>query len=199
MDKNLEIMGTIDATVTDAEGRVLRSDTFRMDSWVDNFAWLFWMIVGLVFKTTAGHYPKNTAGTSLNQIDMHNATYGGNDLLPGDSGETDRGIVIGTSDDAFAHDQNALVTPIAHGSGSGQMLYSPEVPVDPAWSSTKWTMSKQRIFNNVSGASITVKEFGIYHYSAAIGSIMLARDVPSPYVVPNAGTLTITYNFELTA
>jgi hypothetical protein len=184
-------MGTIEATVQDKDGKVLESRNFKMDSWVDNFAWLFHLIVNMVFGTV---WPKITAGTHPTTV------YWTYSSVPGISGQTDGGIVIGTGNTAYDHTHVALETQIAHGSGSGQVLYSPEVPTDPVWSSTKWTMTKQRVFNNVSGASISVKEIGIYAKENGSGSsLMMARDVVAPISVPHLGTLTVTYSFEIVA
>jgi hypothetical protein len=194
MDGKTQIMGTITATVQDKDGKVLQSDSFKMDSWVDNFAWFFHMIVNMVYGIV---FPKDLSGTYFNGVYL-GASYN----VPGASGEDTKGIVVGTDDTAFSHTQVALVTRITHGSTTGKLLYSPEVPVDPVWSSTKWTTSKQRVFNNVSGASITVKEIGLYTQALApdpTKQFMLARDVPAPLVIPNSGTLTVIYSFEITA
>ena len=55
-----------------------------------------------------------------------------------------------------------------------------------------------KIFNNNSGAEITVSEVGLAGYESG-QSMLMCRDVlASPVTVPNAGQLTVTYTIEMT-
>lgn len=196
----INILGTIMTTVKDKNGVITHCDRKRMDSWVDNFAAIFHLIVNMVFPTGAGHLPKNTSGVSMESITCLGHTYGG-PTVPGISADDTRGIKVGTSDLAHDHTMVALTAPIAEGTGSGQLMHIAESAVSPVWNgSTKWTCSKSRDFINHSGASIIVKEIGIYHNDINAPNIfMLARDVVAPITVGDGSTLTVEYSFDITA
>jgi hypothetical protein len=114
------------------------------------------------------------------------------------------GIRVGSgSTTPTANDYN-LANPIAHGTGSGQLLYGAttieSVVVDE---NNRTSFRIIRTFSNSSGATVTVREIGLsvkwyrpgYGYTYAL----LARDVLSSAVdVPDGATLTVRYILSTT-
>jgi hypothetical protein len=76
--------------------------------------------------------------------------------------------------------------------------------VQPIWTynstTRKWKNTIVRVFNNNSGADITVREVGLMYRSPLFGSdtyYLFAHDVlASGVVVPNGAQLTVTYEIE---
>jgi hypothetical protein len=87
---------------------------------------------------------------------------------------------------------------IGHGTGSGQLSYGATV-VESLTKNSVWYFRIIRTFTNNSGATVTVREVGLYvrlglATSPYYYSCMLARDVPTPPItVPNGSTLTLRY------
>jgi hypothetical protein len=114
-------------------------------------------------------------------------------------GVTTGGIVIGTSDTPYSPTQYRLQSIINHGSGVGQMLYGVQTIDQPQLITGGYRVVLSRVFNNVSGASITVKEIGVYMYAYNVGNFMMARDVIPPVTVGNGQSLTVRYIISLTS
>jgi hypothetical protein len=122
----------------------------------------------------------------------------------GDAGDVSQGIIVGTSDTPNTLTTYALGGKIAHGTGSGQLVYGTESIEDvtnPSGNDLQFRMT--RTFTNNSGSTITVKEVGLlikkYDSSATSRSFLAARDVlPSPVDVPDGATLTIRYVVKIT-
>lgn len=118
------------------------------------------------------------------------------------------GIVIGTGDTAFSAEHYTLASLIDHGNGSGQMYYqamatkgSANIPTYTS-SPKAWQQVWSRIFNNNSGASITVKETGLYWKGYLLSTnnlvYMMERSVLDPTVaVANGAQLTVTYTISM--
>ena len=108
-----------------------------------------------------------------------------------------RGIVIGTGTTAESLDSFALTTPIANGTGTGQMSFN-ACGVTKTWSSPTWTATWVRIINNNSGGTITVNECALY-LIASVYTFMTNRDkLSSGEAILDAGQLTVTYNIIIT-
>jgi len=120
--------------------------------------------------------------------------------------DASNGIVIGTGTTAESLDSYALTTPIANGTGSGQMSFN-ACGVTKTWSSPTWTATWVRIINNNSSGTITVNECGLYleilhsisYGTIAYINIMTNRDkLSSGEAILDAGQLTVTYNIIIT-
>jgi len=110
------------------------------------------------------------------------------------------GVMVGGSDLAFSRTQYNLQSKIAHGSGSGQLLYGATTIEDYVDEDTTTRIRMIRAFSNTSGASVTVREIGIairhrsYTTALLLWYLLVARDVlPSPQTVPDGATLTVRY------
>lgn len=122
------------------------------------------------------------------------------------------GIVVGTStkdcepDDYKLRNADDTDSIIIHGTGAGQMFYNAGTTVEPvAIVGSKASFQLVRMFENRSGADVTVNEVGIYcrnSNSASISSInggggnppiCIARHKITPTVVPNGQVLRVSY------
>jgi len=120
-------------------------------------------------------------------------------------GDATIGNVVGTGSTAESFENNALVTKVAHGTGSGQISYGGQGSPVPSYNAgTKvWTTLQSRFFNNNSGGTIVIAETGMYpnitYGSNAQSPTMIERSLLGATVsVLNGGQLTVTYTITLT-
>jgi hypothetical protein len=119
---------------------------------------------------------------------------------------TNYGIRLGTGLIAPTINDYALQTPIAEGSGAGQMNHGAVTFGTPAADSTTSQFTITRNMANNSGGLITVNEIGLYcrcYYwngdSIVTGYFMIIRDVIGGGIaVPNGQTLTVNYRPQAT-
>jgi hypothetical protein len=189
--------------VHDRNGVLTFDDKQRGHSWTRNF----WNAI----FTFAGHGNTGTPWTStsvlgagyiswkrVNDYWYDSVSAGNFGVCYGTIASSDYGIVVGTSDTAFSVEQTKLVAQILEGIGSGQFSHQAEpAGVLEYTSGTKtWKVTRSRIFNNNSGASITVKEVGLY--GVAWDPCMHERSVLDPTVaVANGAQLTVTYEISM--
>jgi hypothetical protein len=193
----------IEYEVRDKNGKLIEKGKFPAKSWVGNIVGLLSAIISTWASTGSGNYATNTRsdltdiGGTARGIYLGSgsgATVGG--CAP--AGDTSAGIVVGSSDTPVSLGQYSLGALITHGTGSGQLTYG-ATNVETLSKDTTWLFRIVRTFSNGSGASVTVREIGLYvrlgmGVSPYYYSCMLARDVPtSPISVPNGSTLTIRY------
>lgn len=149
--------------------------------------------------------------------------------MMGAAGEDDIGIVVGTSTSlgptpggdksGVAAYQYNLNTPIANGTGSGELVYGAGTSTDDTTTTPKYlfrprikptmgtaTVSYTRTFENTSGAAITVKEAGIIAKTtvttdgvATAGSYLVARWLTQDIYVADGNTLKITFQPQISA
>ena len=114
-----------------------------------------------------------------------------------DTTTADYGILVGTSDSKFYTDDYMLYALIASGAVAGQLSYLAQAAPETVFDAdlNKWSITHTRIFNNNSGAAITVKEVGLAYFGWGNLVInLMARDVlASPVVVANGAQLTVFY------
>jgi hypothetical protein len=193
----------IEYEVRDKNGKLIEKGKFPAKSWVGNIVGLLSAILSTWANSTGSYAVStrsdliDTSGTTRNMMIATGAsgvTLGG--CAP--AGDTSAGIVVGSSDTPVSISQYSLGALIPHGTGSGQLSYGAET-VESLSKDTTWLFRIVRTFSNGSGASVTVREIGLYvrlgmGASPYYFSCMLARDVPtSPISVPNGSTLTVRY------
>jgi hypothetical protein len=190
--------GTVQIIVQKNDGTILECIDRKMDSFMDAFAYILaWIMTGNMVASGM----KNVLGNSLGSWCM----FVGADPAPAIAGNDAKGILVGSGVTPWQHNDVAIETQILHGSTTGKLQYGVEVPTNPVWvpASNKWTFKIERVFANVSGASITVNEIAYYSknndYQGPNGPIMIAREVISPVALPDSSTMRVTYSFELTA
>lgn len=110
------------------------------------------------------------------------------------------GILCGRGSDAVSVDDYALQTPITHGTGTNQLSHRAQAAPSPGYTSgTKtWSAVLTRLFDNLSGSTITVTECGLFAstYTSA-WKLLLCRDILSSSIdVANKGVLSVSYTIS---
>jgi hypothetical protein len=196
--------------VKDKTGKLLKHYVTPAKSWLRQFITMLKGEFATRHATTTGNAnvsvidETGTARSYPFQTSSTYSTYYMNLSTLGDVGDVSQGIIVGTSDTPNTLTTYALGGKIAHGTGSGQLVYNAETVEDvtnPSGNDLQFRIT--RTFTNNSGATITVKEVGLLvkKYDAAFTSrsFLVARDVlPSPVDVPDGATLTIRYVVKIT-
>jgi hypothetical protein len=198
----------IEFEVRDKDGNLLQKGKLPAKSWVGNIIGLISSLLSMWNSTssatgtwyTTSPSRSDMLDTSNNARGLYLGAQGGGSTLGGSAptGDTTAGILVGNSDTPVIIGQYNLQYLINHGTGSGQLSYG-ATTVESITKDTTWLFRVIRTFTNNSGASITVKEIGLFvrlgHSSSPYYfSCMLARDVlTSPITIPNGSTLTVRY------
>jgi hypothetical protein len=188
----------VEFEVRDKDGKLLQKGKFPAKSWVGNIIrllyvfWKAWSSAGsgtyTVYNTASGLLDTSNSTRFFSVVSGASGSYGG--AAP--AGDTSAGILLGTSDTPVTLAQYNLLSLIAHGTGSGQLSYGATV-VEDLTIDTTYYFRIIRTFTNNSGASITVREIGLFLKICSPG-FMFVRDVPtSPITIPNGSTLTLRY------
>jgi len=116
-------------------------------------------------------------------------------------------IQVGSGSQSNPYSAHSLASPIANGTGTGQLIYgTPSVSSSPIVSGSSVYFYISQAFNNASGGTVTITEVGIlinmYLYnpngSVNTGNVLVWYDVLSSAIsVPNGGTITIYYTFTV--
>jgi len=118
-------------------------------------------------------------------------------------------IEVGSGSQSNAYNAYNLASPIANGSGTGQLLYgTPSISTSITASGSSAYFYISQTFNNYSGGAVTITEVGIITglaQNTANGSIigstiqmLMWYDVLSSSIsVPNGGSVTIYYTFTV--
>ena len=126
-----------------------------------------------------------------------------NFVIEAGAGEANQGIVVGRNVGASPEGNldYMLDTKIGQGSGTNQMMHGVqsigEVGIEGA--NVDWEL--YRVFTNLSGATIDVKEVGIQHRTRHDGGIWYyldIRDVITTVAVPDNCSLTVYYTIRTT-
>jgi hypothetical protein len=118
-------------------------------------------------------------------------------------------IQVGNGKQANPYTATALASPIANGSGTGQLVYgTPSVTSSPIVSGSSVYFYISQTFNNLSGGTITITELGILlslsiweasnntTYSG-LNVLTWYDTLSSPISVSNGGSITIYYTFAV--
>jgi hypothetical protein len=190
----------IEYEVRDKNGKLLSRGKLPAKSWVGNIIGLLSSLIygGTCPSTGGAGYPYSARAdmTATDGASQGITIYGISVIVGGNAGAgiDTYGILIGSSDTPVAIGQYILGSKIAHGTSSGQMSYG-TTTVEALTKDTTWQFRVVRTFTNNSGATITVRELGLFiQVTNPTKQVMLARDVlPSPVTVPNGSTLTVRY------
>jgi flagellar hook-associated protein FlgK len=192
--KEGELGAMLDFTVTDKDGKIISQVTKKAESFVQQFLQLLYTAMQPIYAS--GSNPvnvKNTANvtkTPIRSIELF-------DTLAA-SGDTTYGIIVGTDSTAVTISDYAINTPIAHGTGSGQLQYGGVTFGAPSANTTISQMTITRNFANNSGNLVTVNEIALYcrAYDPNTGVFyaMIIRDVIAGGIAVAIGqTLTVNY------
>ena len=204
--------------VKDKNGILLFEDKQRGHSWTRNF---YNSLIGMLFYGKgsedstfgAGHIQnaKDTAGTVRKDdgagcIWYPSQYYTATSAYNSGAGSDDNGILVGSGNTAFSVEQYKLATDITHGTSVGNLSYAAtEAHVftyDSTADAEKWETTLKRVFNNNSGASITVSEIGLIgkgrFFYTGDAYYMTERSVLDPTVtVPDGAQLTVSYDISM--
>jgi hypothetical protein len=193
--------------VRDKNGKLLERKQFKSHSWLRQFIdWL--RMCALQGQSTSTVYTMtindvtNTARTVPTTGTNNAGSFCMGYNAPANTSAY--GLVVGSGDAPNSTTTYALASQIAHGSSSGQLLYGAttvETVANPSGGDFQFRTT--RTFTNNSGASVTVKEIGIYgnvmDTSVYNRSFCIARDIlPSPSSIPDGATMTIRYIIKIT-
>jgi hypothetical protein len=196
------------AVVRDSESRVIKIHRQRSRSPTANFILLMLPLAYFV-NTNSSVAIKNTGGSAISyQPGMSNLAF---DISYPNSANNYPTyllmIQVGSGTQSNPYSAYSLASPIANGSGAGQLVYGqPSIPSNITVSGSEAYFTISQTFNNSSGSTITITEVGIivniqavtsYASSQAnFGSVLIWYDtLSSPISVPNGGSVTIYYTF----
>jgi len=170
----------VELELRDKDGKLLKKWVQNGRSWVKWFLYLLYILMS-GSSTTVTRTDGTSAGLSASSSHLSVAATYGTDTY---------GIVVGTSDLAWSNDQYKLDNKITNGTGTGQLIYGATTVDNVAPMTNGYRIFVSRVFSNNSGASVTVKEVGLYSWVP----LMLARDVlTTPVEVQNLQSLTVRY------
>jgi hypothetical protein len=176
----------IEWELLDPKGRIVKRGKMPVKSFVK--AWINFLYAQFAYGSTISTLDIGGTSRSVN--------YSYSLQLNAGAGVTAFGIVVGSSDTSVTRDDYKLGSQIAHGSGTGQLMYG-AVSIDtPVAYSTGYLVRVMRVFTNNSGADVTVKEIGLYVYAVSGQYFCIVRDVlTTPVTIPNGYSWTVRYNF----
>lgn len=192
--KDIGIFGEIEIEVIGKNGKIISYHKQPLNSLVDNMATILYALL-------TGQWLRNlyqTSGSTSNSIQFSVSQI----IAP--SGNHNYGIMVGSSDETWDNDDYNLKAKILNGSGNGQLLYSADNPsgsINFNSMEKSYSFSSFRLFTNVSGSPITIKEIGYACRTAQADLFYLInRDVlTSPVSVPNDATVRVKYFYKLIA
>jgi len=198
------------AIVRDSEGKVVKVHRQRSRSPTANFILL--MLPLIYFTNTASSVTiKNTGGSTFSYqpgigARVQTISYPNSSLFR----PTYLAMIqVGSGAQSNPYAAYSLASPIANGSGTGQLVYGqPSIPSNIIVSGSSASFYISQTYNNNSGGAITITEVGIILYITltsaygtdvtTIGNVLVWYDVlSSPISVPNGGSVTIYYTFTV--
>jgi hypothetical protein len=184
MSKKKIIDGYIEWELRDPKGRIVKRGKQPIKSWVK--AWIYYLYASFATTTINSLDITGTSRTISNNYSLN---------MNGSPGETARGIVVGTSDTPVTKDDYKLGSQIAHGNGTGQLMYGAVSWDTPTAYGTGYLIRGIRVFTNNSGGDVTVKEIGCYACNGAYYFCIIRDVLTTPVTIPNGYSWTVRYNF----
>jgi hypothetical protein len=193
--------------IRDKNGKLLERRQFKSHSWLRQFIdWLRMCALQLQTGSTVYTMTINDITNTARTVPITSTTYAGGFCMGynAPANTSAYGLVVGSGDTPNSTTTYALASQIVHGSGSGQLVHGAttvETVTNPSGGDFQFRVI--RTFTNNSGASVTVKEIGIYgnliDTGASNRSFCIARDVlPSPSSIPDGATMTLRYITKIT-
>jgi hypothetical protein len=193
--------------IRDKNGKLLECKRFKSHSWLRQFIdWLRMCALQLQTSTTVYTMTINDVTGTARTVPYNGSNYPGAFCMGynAPANTSVYGLVVGSGDAPNSTTTYALASQIVHGSGSGQLIHNAttvEAVTNPSGGDFQFRVI--RTFTNNSGASVTVKEIGIYGNLRDTGnadrSFCIARDVlPSPSSIPDGATMTLRYITKIT-
>jgi hypothetical protein len=196
--------------VRDSEGKVVRVHRQRSRSPTANFIGLLLPI--LYYANTGSAYTiKNTGGSTYSyQPAVNNSA----NCIPYPNTNNNPAVYlvmiqVGSGQQSNPYTAYTLASPIANGSGAGQLVYGqPSIPSNITVSGSTAYFTISQTFNNNSGSTVTITEVGIItkillysengNTASSVGNTLVWYDVLSSSIsVANGGSVTIYYTFTV--
>ena len=175
----------IELELRDKDGKLLKKWVQEGRSWIKWLLYVFYVQMAQMSLTVI-----TSDGSSIT-LNPNRSSF---NIAAGYGSDTS-GIVVGTSNLAYSIEQNKLDSKISHGNALGQLLYGAVTVDDISQITNGYRFFASRVFTNNSGASVIVREVGIYGGPP----VMFARDVlTSPVEVQNLQSLTVRYSIYFT-
>ena len=197
--------------VTDKNGKVTQRHKQRSHSWVRNaYNLLLSQMAGANAEGgfgAGGLSVKDTGGTVRSGGSISIGSTGTYFNNPGNAFRAPAaiatyGIQVGSGTNAESFEDYVLQTPIAEGSGAGQLNHVLAEDHVRSWSAPILTITHTRYFNNNSGGDVSVNEVALTTNGQVSGlgrQFMVSRDkLAATVLVPNTGQLKIDYTIQLT-
>ncbi|MBA7696832.1 hypothetical protein ES703_105484 [subsurface metagenome] len=176
--------------VRDKRGRIVSRERHKSDSFLKAWNQLIHAQVSQSSLTI-----KDTDG-----VDRSVGQHANNFLMNAAAAVTTYGIRIGTGTTPVVLADYAVETPIAEGTGAGQMNHQASTVATAVVSPPNCSFLAQRVIINNSGSTITVRGGGIYARMSVSYYGCLTRDVfATPQDVPHEGSITIDWTIQVTA
>jgi hypothetical protein len=198
----------------DRNGKLVQELNTRSHSWTRNaYNQLFCELAGanttgalyqagaLGVKTTAGILRGST--TSMPIFCSRDATA---EYYSAGAGNAGGGIVVGSGTNAESFEDFVLQTPIANGSGAGQMAYAASEAYALNYDAGTRTYSNTfvRYMNNNSGGDVSVNEVGLILTNGSVSGypsnliwLQSREHLVATVIIPNYGQLKVTYVISL--
>lgn len=205
----------IELEVRDKDGNVIQRHRQRSHSWVRNaYNLLFVQLAGKGCTGDgfgAGKISIRETDTTLQDLVSQPIVISGINK-PDDvghayregAGEIVHGILVGSGINAEDFEDYVLQTPIAEGTGAGELNAVASEPNSLSYADTTLTNTLIRYFNNntLGETSVDVNEVCIVAHGIGAGAaadILMSRDhLTSTVTVPSTGQLKVTYTISLT-
>ena len=185
----------IELEVRDRYGNVIQRHKQEGKSFLYNLIGLLWQLFQ-GDSSVSLYEPSSTTGSATCTTTCSVPVQGSYFSVEAPSGNTNYGILIGSSNQSNSTSVCSLYSPITSGVDYGTTSVASQLNINSTQGTISFTITRQ--FTNNSGSSITVQEVGLAIQGNGCYPV-LARDVlTSSVTVPNGGSLTVTYTIELT-
>lgn len=197
-----EVYPVLDFLVTEADGTVVRHETIKSKSYVEQFMRL--LMVQMLQLPEQILFPIIDTGAITRYISNSAYTFNCNAL----ANDATFGIVVGLDNTPPAITNRALVNQIAHGVGLNQLQHGNVTFGLPSDDGTTSQFTVTRVFSNNSGAGVNVEEVGLYvrglegfaigirNFTPLTGGLRTfctIRDTPGVIAIGNGQALTVNY------
>lgn len=179
------------AVVRDRHGKVISRERRKSRSFLKQ-----WLQLIFVQMTDVSSTIKDTGGLSRTSINSYNTNF----TMTGTASA--RGIVCGTGNTPVTVEDYQLEAQIGHGYGAGQFEYLDCLASEPSIVGTHCSFVVSRSFVNWSGATITVREIGVYmmfHNSITYYMDGIRDVLDTPLAIPYGGGISVEYTLEVVA
>lgn len=183
-------------TVRDKNGKIVSRERHKSRSFVRQWADFHYWLADFDDRTATDI--TNTSRTLDRDTGVVSAL-----RMDGVATDDSKGVMVGTGTTAVTISDYALATKIAEGTGSGQLSHGAVTFTAPSVSGSECSFTVTRVFTNGSGATITVKEIGIYvtaqSTTPTVDYYLVIRDVlATTQAVPDGGSITVVYTLKVT-